>query len=435
MEGKKMGYLSEWLDSHPEEGTQKVYYAGVKKLLASVYEIELGAPKEKFNELSTTLVNEVKAGERDAFKTLLGFVVSMNGAPPTSVKAYYSAAKNFLEYALNVEFTKKQIQQLKGALPRGKLARTVEGELTPEILKGVLAHCDIKGKALFLLLESSGIRISEALALTFADIDLDSKPPKVTVRGEQAKEGDMYYSFISTEAVEALKEWLKVRDSYYETATKRGVGLIQTGYGRGEKEVGNEKIFPFSDSVAQMMWNNAIEKLGLRSADRQTGRQAFRIHMLRKYFMSQMKLKIPEVIVEALCGHGTYLSEAYRRYSKTQIAEFYLQGEPVLYVNVPAEFVEIKSMVQAQAEESAKKIADLYQKLTDSNLYVNKLRERLEDQEEKMADREKALEAIAENYENLSKQLDESIKEIREEIQNQREIEGAKKDLEDTPQE
>jgi DNA-binding ferritin-like protein len=237
------------------------------------------------------------------------------------------------------------------------------------------------------------------------------------------------------EALDAMREWLKVRDDYIVTATKRGVGLIQTGYGRGEKEAGNEKIFPFSDSVAQMMWNGAIDKLGLRSADRQTGRQAFRIHMLRKYFISQLKLKIPESVVEELCGHKTYLSDSYRRYTKTQMAEFYLQGEPALYVNVPAEFVEIKSMVQAQAEESAKKIADLYQKLTDSNLYVNKLRERLEDQEEKMADREKVVESLKENYENLSKQLDESIKELREEIQNQRQIEGAKEDLKDVPPE
>jgi integrase len=429
-----MGYLSEWLDNHPEEGTKKVYWAGVKKFLVSVYGVELSAPKEKFDELSTILVNEVKAGERDAFKTLLGFVITMNGAPPTSVKAYYSSAKNFLEYSLDIEFTKKQLQQLKGALPKGKLARTEEGELTPEILKGVLAHCDAKGRALFLLLESSGIRISEALMLTFADVDLTSTPPKVTVRGEGAKEGDRYSSFMSVEALDAMREWLKVRDEYIETATKRGVGLAQTGYGRGEKETGNEKIFPFSDSVAQMMWNNAIRKLGLRSADKQTGRQAFRIHMLRKFFMSQMKLKIPEVIVEALCGHGTYLSEAYRRYSKKQIAEFYLQGEPVLYVNVPAEFPELRSMLKTQSEENKKEIDDLYHKLTDSNLIVNKLRERIDDQEAKMADREKVLEAIKENYEQLSEQLRVSIEELRKEIQNQREIEEAKQNLKDLPQ-
>ena len=407
-----MGCLVEWIESHPEEGTQRVCLASVKKMISQTYGVELSEPMEKFEELADNLIGEIQSGIRDAHKTLLSFVISMKDAPPTSARSYIGQAKNFLEYALNFEFTKKQIADLKGKMPKGKRARTLEGELTPEIMKGIIAHCDIKGKALFLLLESSGIRIGEALQLTFSDIDLTSTPPKINVRGANAKEGDNYFSFMSVETLEALREWLKVRDDYIVTATKRGSGLFQSKNRRGQKYIEDDRVFPFSDSVAEMMFTNAIKKLGMSKVDPRTGRQAFRIHLLRKYFMSQMKLKIPEVIVEALCGHSTYLSDAYRRYTPSQMAEFYLQGEPALYVNVPAEFVEIKSMVQAQTEESSKKIADLYQKLTDSNLYVNKLRERLEDQEEKMAEREKVVETLKANYTDLRSAFDKQQNQI-----------------------
>jgi integrase len=429
-----MGCLTEWLDSHPGEGTQKVRLAGVKKFLASTYGIELDSPREEFERLAESLVNEVKSGERDAFKTLLNFVVSMKGSPPTSVSSYSTSAKTFLEFSLDIEFSKKDLKGLQGAKPKGKRARTEEGELTHEVMKGIIAHCDVKGRALFLLLESSGIRIGEALQLTFADIDLSSTPPKVTVRGENAKEVDNYFSFMSVEALEAMREWLKVRDDYIVTATKRGSGLFQSGYGRGQKDAIDKRVFPFSDSVAEMMFNNAIKKLGLSKADRQTGRQAFRIHMLRKFFMSQMKLRIPVEIVEALCGHSAYLSEAYRRYSKTQIAEFYLEGEPILHVSVPKEFTEIKSILKTQTEENDRKINDLYQKLTDSNLIANKLRERIDDQEAKMAEREKVVETLRESYEELSEQLRVSIDELRAEMKAQKEIEEAKQNLKDMPQ-
>jgi hypothetical protein len=305
-----------------------------------------------------------------------------------------------LEFSLDVEFSKKQLEGLKNAKPKGKRARTSEGEMTPQVLKGLLAHSDIKGRALFLLLESSGVRIGEALQLTFDDIDLESTPPKITVRGENAKEGDAYFSFMSVEALESMREWLKVRDEYITTATKRGSGLFQTGFGRGQKDAADKRIFPFSDSVAEMMFTNAIKKLGLHKVDTQTGRGQFRIHMLRKFFMSQMKLKIPVEIVEALCGHSGYLSEAYRRYSRAQIAEFYLKGESVLHLNVPAEFNEIRSVFQTKVDESEGKINDLYQKLTDSNLYVNKLRERLEDMEIDKKSLEAKLSAIDERLKN-----------------------------------
>lgn len=50
---------------------------------------------------------------------------------------------------------------------------------------------------------------------------------------------------------------------------------------------------------------------------------------------------IPETIVESLVGHKEYLDEAYRRYSKDEIREYYKKAEPNLYIFTPKEIREI----------------------------------------------------------------------------------------------
>jgi integrase len=57
------------------------------------------------------------------------------------------------------------------------------------------------------------------------------------------------------------------------------------------------------------------------------GRLQYRIHGLRKFFRSQLALSCPVDIVEALMGHEGYLTDAYRRYSRKQMAEYYLKAE------------------------------------------------------------------------------------------------------------
>jgi hypothetical protein len=83
---------------------------------------------------------------------------------------------------------------------------------------------------------------------------------------------------------------------------------------------------------AERAFIKALKAANLHSVDKSTGISSIHIHMLRKYFLSQIKLKIPYEMAEALAGHTTYLSTAYRRYSRQQFAEYYLKGESALLI-------------------------------------------------------------------------------------------------------
>lgn len=159
--------IEEWLQGLRSESTKKVYLAGLKKFTKAVIgEGELDKTIEEY-------IFKVKKGH-DPFKDLLTYASSLADSPPKTASVYMGGVISFLEYAVDFELSKKQRKQLRNKLPKGKRAQTVEDDLTRDRLRKILTHCDTKGKALFLFLESSGIRVGEALQLELDDIDLKS---------------------------------------------------------------------------------------------------------------------------------------------------------------------------------------------------------------------------------------------------------------------
>ena len=388
-----MQYIMEWLSTYPKRNTRKVFKAGVFHFLNHLYgEGDLEGQAAKY-------VQEYKSGQRDPFKDLLSFAASLSAKPPKTAKAYVTGAKSFLEYTLNIEFTTKQSRLISNRLPKGK-ARTVEAELTRDKLKAILNQCDLKGRALFLFLASTGMRMGEALQITLDDLNLEADPPTVLVRQQYTKTGAQYYTFLTTEAKEALTEWLKVREAYIKSSLNRGRGLAKTAPGRGIKSPEDRRLFPFSQFVAEQMWYNALSKSQNETRDKSTNRRTLHIHMLRKWFLSQAKLAAPENVVEAWAGHIGYLDDAYRRYTKQQLAELYKKVEPYLLINVPKDVVEIQSSFKNELENAKAKILDL-------TTLVIKLQNENEELKKKLASIEEKIKAFLNNFPEQEQELDQ----------------------------
>jgi len=73
-------------------------------------------------------------------------------------------------------------------------------------------------------------------------------------------------------------------------------------------------------------------------------------------------------VVEAWAGHSGYLDDAYRRYSKEQMRDFYKKAESYLFINIPKDISEIQSKFQKDVDELRQQNADLYKKLTDMSV-------------------------------------------------------------------
>ncbi len=261
--------------------------------------------------------------ERDYKVDITEFWLSMKGKPPKTIKTNLAAVKSFLmEYEIEMSngFWKKLSKRTKGSR-----AVMIDNPLGNYQLKEILQHGETKARALFLIVSSSGMRISEVLQLTKKDIDMESKPVKINIRRETTKTGNPRISFISDEAKEALNAWLKERDKYLESAIKKSNF-------KNKKNADDSRIFPFKYNVARVMWNRLIEKAGYDEIDERTGRHKMHIHTLRRYFRTRMALEIPADVVETLMGHEEYLTQVYRKYQQDDLARMYLKGEEKVVV-------------------------------------------------------------------------------------------------------
>lgn len=319
-----IGSVEKFLNSYPNPHTKNNYYAALHdffRVIFGKHNLEASQEELKWVRMQG---DEYFSEDRDCEKDLESFVVAFNGRPPKTIKLKLAAVKMFLlenDVELPQKFWRKVRRRIKGSR-----ALTLDRVPTNEELRQIMMHLPVHGKALYLMLESSGMRIGEALQLKLDDVNLDKAPVWIELRGEYTKTGNPRIAFASSETKEALNEWVKVREEYIESA----VGKSHL-YQKQEAKDDN-RVFPFEKPTAYSMWNNALKKAKMNEKDRSTNRLKLHPHVLRKFFRTRLGSVIPVDVVEALMGHEGYLTEIYRRYSPKELAKFYLEGEQALMV-------------------------------------------------------------------------------------------------------
>jgi len=350
------GPITSWSEQFPNLNTKGAYASAVYSYLSIIYDI----PKEKkitpdLVEKWETLAARYLDEGRDPGKDLLQYALALADRPPKTARQYLAAVKDWLAFH-EKEIPAKDLRKLRQKTPRGG-AMTVERDLDPAILRSILSHQDLKMRALTLLLVSSGMRIGEALRLTLDDVVLpENEIGRISIRGETSKNKNQRYTFCSNEAAAEIREWIKKRPVYLVSAQHRGKSLGIT------KNTEDPRLFPFSDNVAETAWEASVRAAGLHSRDPGTGRLQIHPHMLRKFFSSQMRLVVPIDVVEGLIGHSGYLSDAYRRYTKKQVQEFYLKAEPYVTIQISDEVRELQTTTEKRLTAQSVILEDLIRK-------------------------------------------------------------------------
>lgn len=347
-----MATLLEFISYYNAPSTQRMYRTGIIRFLATAYDMPdpgrvSAADLPIYDVLSKQYLND----NRDAAADLQRFASSLAGRPPHTIHGYLCAARQFL-LENDIEITERQRRRIMGRLPRGG-SQTVEKDLDRATLKKILTHMSLKGRVLSLCLVSSGARIGEILELELEDIDLSRDPAEITIRGSTTKTWVSRTTFISREAAEAMREWLKVRPAYILESAARTRPTCR------QKTLDDRRLFPFTYSVARAIWVNALKKAGLRSIDRTTGRDQIHIHMLRKFFLSQFRSAENIKIGEELCGHAGYLTAAYRRIPKQDLIECFKLIEPRLTILAPEDYAQLDERDRAALQRQAEMISRL----------------------------------------------------------------------------
>lgn len=313
-----------FLNTYPSHHTRSTYLLGIKTFLGVIY-----ARKIQKSEVKHIVARYLRE-ERDAATDIEQFLTSLNGRPPKTIKLFLAATKMFLSengIDLPQHFWRKQGRRMKGTR-----ALTLDAIPSQRELRRIIQHMPIQGKALYLTLASSGMRIGETLQLELSDLQLDAEPTQVSIRGTYTKTGNSRRAFLSSEATETLQEWLRNRPHYLVASSARSLPKPHYHKNFQGKSLDDDRVFPFESTTAYMLWQNAVRKAGLLVKDPTTKRYTLHPHVLRKFFRTRLGSVIPVDVVEALMGHEGYLTEVYRRYSAQDLANFYLKGESALLV-------------------------------------------------------------------------------------------------------
>ena len=300
-----------YLDTYSSMSTVNNARYALRLFLQSVY------GEGNLEQLATRYIKE----EPDPRKDIQNFFSEIKHRPPASIRVLISHTKTFLlenEIEIPQRFWRRLSRRIKGTS-----ARTQDKVPSNKELKQILMQMPQHGVTLFLVLASSGMMIGECLQLKISDIGLDEDPPQINLRPEYTKTGNRRTAFISQEAKQYIKEWLKNRLAYIRSAAKRG---------RFPRDPMDERLFPFSQTNALNIWHNAIKKARLNERYNGTNRYKLHPHVLRKFFRTRLGAVIPVDVAEALMGHQGYLTQAYRRYSVEDLGKIYKEGESALTI-------------------------------------------------------------------------------------------------------
>lgn len=299
-------------------------------------------------------------------KHIQKFVDDIKGLAPVTQKNYISVIKNFFldnDIEFKYSYWKREV--------RNKIedggALTLDRAPTTEELKKILSYGDLKARALFMFLATSGMRIGETLQIQLNDIDLKHDPGKINIRSTYVKgKKKPRWTFISDECKDLLLAWLESREhinpdgsKVIESERDRYLRIaVDRIKGCKPKSLNDNRVFPICDSMARQMWAKLIHKAGCDQRSNETDRFELHIHSLRKFFMSEMKLELPDVIVEAYAGHSKYLDEAYKRYTLQQLAEFYKKGMHRLLIFESQDLSDVSDKLSA-VEKKNKELEEL----------------------------------------------------------------------------
>jgi len=168
---------------------------------------------ERYGLRIDEIIKLIMKGKIGAYDALGNYILylrekSNNGISPITLKNYVITIKNFLEYS-DIDISPRKFK-LKVRLP--KVVRKNKEALSKDDVIDILNSCsDIRLKTYVMFLAAAGFRAVEALSVRIKDLDLESKPARVFIRGEYTKTKADRTVFLTEEVTQQLKSWLSYK--------------------------------------------------------------------------------------------------------------------------------------------------------------------------------------------------------------------------------
>lgn len=369
-------YVSKYSNASSGAG----YKGAIESFLRSVYELDKKDSSGNRHDYEALLVQYLGDKKRNHSQDVKTFSEKLIRESKSK-----QSARQILTYA--VKFLRVQgivvlpefVQDIKRECKGG--AATIDETLTNELICKILRGADVRNRAIFLVAASSGLRIGELLSLTMDDISFDSHPVMVKVSADRAKNKHARFSFITYEAADAVKAWMKHRDAYLLESAKHNQNLMKAGHKTAPVKTDSNLLFPVSDSSVNAAWESCLIKAGLHAKNKE---KVFKFHSLRKFFYSRLAMALPEKLVQSLVGHNGYLDNSYLRVTPEYAGAEYLKVQDVLTCCVPESIKATIKTLERETEQLARQDATQYESIEYLRETNAKLQEQILDMGKRM---------------------------------------------------
>jgi integrase len=307
----------------------------------------------------------------------------------STITNYYKATKLFCvmnDLALNWK-------KISRGLPSGRRAANDRAPTIEEIQK-LVEYPDRRIKPIVYTMASSGIRIGAWDYLQWKHVE-----PIVNEDGEviaaklivYAGDREEYYTFITGEAYNALKEWMDFRASYGEEITAESWLMrdiwqttnIDYGAKLGLATVPKKlKSSGIKRLIERALWEQGIRQILAHGAKRHEWKAA---HGFRKFYKSRAEQAMKPINVEITMGHDIGVSASYYKPTEREVLDDYLKAVDLLTISgdkivLQKQVAELKEksknseyIIKGKLQEKDKQIAALTKKQEKFELLIQSL--------------------------------------------------------------
>ena len=216
-----------------------------------------------------------------------------------------------------------------------------------EEIRKLLLYPDRRVKPIVLVMVSSGIRVSSWEYLKWGCIVPIYKNNQITaakIKVYNTKTNRYYYSFITPEAYEAVKEWMDFRESFGEKITADS-WIIRNLWQIKSQRYGNYSGLakhPKKMSVTgiRVIINDAWKIQGVRNKivteTREVNQRIYpfkSLHGFRKFFETECLKVMKELVVSMLMSHDTGITQHYWKPKEEDILLEYRKAIPLLTID------------------------------------------------------------------------------------------------------